>query len=461
VPTPATGLAAVYQPVDPSWFGAVDARAVTATAVNLALAGMYDAVMNTLKTVSPDEAYAEIQKGISTFESEAKVRIRDGLLASLAGPMVVYALPAGTIIEAPRGGFVVVAKLKDAPLFEKTMTALGEFAGARSNGVLQISARTRDDGRIVHVWAVAPLAMMSLMPTWSVAKEHAVIGSTTELCDLGVKQLVSKGADAGSLLDTDNYKKAAGSLPGNLVSLTYTDSAAQLNQFMLQLQQIWPMATMVAMQAGVKLPVMLPSLAEITKDMGPACSYHYFGPDGFHWHYRGPGVEVSHMTVAGGALGMGILMPALARVRQLAFRMTSGTNLGAIGKACLAYADDHEGKLPPDLRTLVKEVELSPESLGSKLKPKDFAGPSYIYIAGQTTSMDRRNIVAYEDPAYCMDGVNVVFLDSHAEFVKPEAFRRALEATCKRLGRPVPEVRFKGEKEIKPVAPKSAGPSRA
>jgi prepilin-type N-terminal cleavage/methylation domain-containing protein len=46
------------------------------------------------------------------------------------------------------------------------------------------------------------------------------------------------------------------------------------------------------------------------------------------------------------ALLMGILMPALARVRQLAFRMTCGTNLSGIGKAMLLYANDNEDELP-------------------------------------------------------------------------------------------------------------------
>jgi len=43
---------------------------------------------------------------------------------------------------------------------------------------------------------------------------------------------------------------------------------------------------------------------------------------------------------------MGILMPALARTRQLAFRMTCGTNLSGIGKAMLIYANDYEDELP-------------------------------------------------------------------------------------------------------------------
>jgi prepilin-type N-terminal cleavage/methylation domain-containing protein len=46
------------------------------------------------------------------------------------------------------------------------------------------------------------------------------------------------------------------------------------------------------------------------------------------------------------ALLMGILMPALARVRQLAFRMTCGSNLSGIGKAMLIYANDNSDEMP-------------------------------------------------------------------------------------------------------------------
>ena len=46
------------------------------------------------------------------------------------------------------------------------------------------------------------------------------------------------------------------------------------------------------------------------------------------------------------ALLMGILMPALARVRQLAFRLTCGTNLSGLGKAMMLYANDYSDELP-------------------------------------------------------------------------------------------------------------------
>ncbi len=46
------------------------------------------------------------------------------------------------------------------------------------------------------------------------------------------------------------------------------------------------------------------------------------------------------------ALLMGILMPALARVRQIAFRMICGTNLKGLGTAMLIYANDYDDELP-------------------------------------------------------------------------------------------------------------------
>ena len=46
------------------------------------------------------------------------------------------------------------------------------------------------------------------------------------------------------------------------------------------------------------------------------------------------------------ALLMGILMPALARVRQIAYRLYCGTNLSGIGKAMLIYCNDYDDEFP-------------------------------------------------------------------------------------------------------------------
>src|SRR3970040_2060723 len=81
------------------------------------------------------------------------------------------------------------------------------------------------------------------------------------------------------------------------------------------------------------------------------------------------------------ALLMGILMPALARVRQIAFRMVCGTNLSGIGKAMLIYANDYDDELPRsggrnstwnmtipawDAASRVAAYGLAPDSSGGK-----------------------------------------------------------------------------------------------
>ncbi|MFC1603505.1 DUF4190 domain-containing protein [Planctomycetota bacterium] len=58
------------------------------------------------------------------------------------------------------------------------------------------------------------------------------------------------------------------------------------------------------------------------------------------------GIVVPSVSLPLIALLMGIMMPALARTRQIAFRMVCGTNLSGIGKAMLIYANDYEDKLP-------------------------------------------------------------------------------------------------------------------
>ena len=46
------------------------------------------------------------------------------------------------------------------------------------------------------------------------------------------------------------------------------------------------------------------------------------------------------------ALLMGILMPALSKVRQIAHRLVCGTNLSGIGKAMMVYANEYDDEFP-------------------------------------------------------------------------------------------------------------------
>jgi len=444
---PRTGLLACLGRIDFSMFDMVDAGAMNATAINCDLGRLYDTVMRTVRVTSPEDAYPEVRDGIAELEAKVKVSIRNELLGSLAGPMVFYTLPAGVMMDAPSGGAVVIAKLKDARLWEKTLTALGNFATAESEGTVQVSSQVQD-GRTLHCW-VTPLAMAQIMPTWTVVDNHVVIGSNMALCSKAAKQIGFAKAGGNSLRTTNGFKKAAGNLPNNLICFSYTNSGLQFNQMMMYMQQYWPMVTMFAREGGIRLPLMLPSLGHIAKDMEPSGHYCWFDAEGLRSRYQGPGIEPSLAAVAGGAIGAAVLMHAFVGPVEQAEEVVSATNLKGIGLACTIYvADDPEGKFPPSLQKLVELDYTTPKQLESPLKPKGFDGPSYIYITGQNSAMNPANVVAYENPVFCSTKINVLFLDGHVAALEPEEFLRELAATYKRLGKEMPEIRFKGDKPV-------------
>jgi hypothetical protein len=439
MPQPRTGLLAQFKPIDLSMFDMADPCAISATVVNCNLAGIYDTIMDTARTVLGND-FTEVEQGITTIESEMNFKIRQGLLESLSGPMLSYALPGGATLQSPQGGFVIVAGLKDAKLWDDSLTALGKFAAAKSEGVVQVSSQVQD-GLTVQTWAIVPLAMAQIMPSWTVLGDKVVIGSNPALLKLAVDQIKT---GTKSIRSTEGFKKVTAKLPANLISFKYGNSKLQFTQLMTVLQQFWPMATMAASNAGIKLPFVLPQLSHIARDMGPSCQYSWFDDQGLRSHYDGAGIEPSLGAVAGGAIGAGIMMPALAHAREQARQTVSMSNLKQLGLAVIMYADDHDGKLPDNLEQ-AKQYYRDSKILESPLKPKDFAGPSYIYVSGQ--SMNEKSpatqIVAYENPEYCKDTIITLFLDGHVEKMPRERFLEALKATYKQLGKEMPEIKFK------------------
>ena len=355
----------------------------------------------------------------------------------------------------------MLVKLKDADLFEKTMTSLGDFVTAQSKGAFQASAQKRENGPTVHTWTIAQLAMMQVTPTWSVANGYAVIGLNPGVYEAATKRMAATGAERKSIRDTPGYKEVTARLPDNVAALSYADSQTQYTQAMAMFQQFWPMAGLFAAQANIKLPPVLPSLSDIIKDMKPACRYRWVAPDGIYAHSQGPGLEEALSGVAGAAIGAAVALPAMAKARDQAKNQLVMANLKQIGLALHMYAQEHQGEWPAELEQVKSYLGSSPQVLESPHKPKGFAGPSYIYVRGLPKTPDPQSVMVYENPEYCTDRIDVLFADGHVEAMKPDAFRQALKATYERLGKEMPAVKFKGETEVKPSAPKPPKPAKS
>ena len=165
---------------------------------------------------------------------------------------------------------------------------------------------------------------------------------------------------------------------------------------------------------------------------------------------KGKGLAIAGLAVPAAslpivALLLGILLPALARVRHMSYRMVCGANMAALGKAMLVYANDYDDKFPTSSKwcdLLIEYAEVDErmfrcraarcykgvsgkicsyamnknlEELGANAPPDMVllfeTGPGWNQSGGPeilTTDNHRR------------EGCNVLFVDSHVQFVRTE-----------------------------------------
>ncbi len=121
-----------------------------------------------------------------------------------------------------------------------------------------------------------------------------------------------------------------------------------------------------------------------------------------------------------------VIAPSLLRLDAFATRMACGTNMSDIGKALLIYSNDHNDELPPDLETLIHTVEMTPKGL---ICPATGRRESYVYRGASLTTSDTPWMVTVYETAgnHGQDGRNVLFLDSHIEWMTEEQFQEAIK----------------------------------
>jgi prepilin-type processing-associated H-X9-DG protein len=142
------------------------------------------------------------------------------------------------------------------------------------------------------------------------------------------------------------------------------------------------------------------------------------------------------------ALLIGILMPALARVRHIAFRMTCGNNMAGLGKVMLIYAGDYDEKFPTPSNwcdLLNEYTEMKPRSfrcIGGPIGRCNYAMNVNIEKLGTSSPPDM--VLLFETPPgwnqaggpeilttenHQGEGCNVLFIDTHVEFVTEHALK--------------------------------------
>lgn len=445
VPQPFTGLLKSLKPVDMSVFDHVDGRAFSANAVNISLTEIYDTVMQLIQKIAPTpEDYQEVQQGIAAFEQQMGFSIRDEFLGSLDGPIVTYALPAGAMMEAPSGAFAIMLELSDEAKMTKAMTAIENFVTAmaeqEAEGMLQITQQPQGDSTM-HVWTIAPLAILQIQPTWMIAKKQMVIASNPAMARNTLQQM--SGGVGSSIRSQAGFQQVTSKLPAKLLGFGYVDTKIQMMQLKGLADRFWPMAAMFAQEAEIKLPAMLPDITAAADRMGPGCDMLWSESDGLYMRSQGP-IPTGGMALVAVTAGMGALVPAIGTARSEARSVVSQSNIKQICIGCIMYAGENQDKLPSSLQDIKLYIG-GEDALESPRKPKGFPGPSYLYVealAGKKMGQlkfPEEVVIVYENPAFSGNEINVGFADGHCEKMPLSIFRRRLEDTYKQLGQPMPD----------------------
>ncbi len=171
--------------------------------------------------------------------------------------------------------------------------------------------------------------------------------------------------------------------------------------------------------------------------------------------YGGRGMAIAGICTGGASILLvipmimmaSILLPSLARARELSKRAVCAANLRGIGQAMRVYANDFNEEYPPNFKTLLKSGIVTKKMFVCPSSTVDVIGVGkdleacYAYIKGQGEWNNPSNVLVYEKADHHGgEGGNVLFCNGTVEFIKPysriEELARETKERMKHAKRP-------------------------
>ena len=356
--------------------------------------------------------------------------VTEDLLPALGDTWAVFDAPdhGGILLT----GTVLVAEVKDAEGLHGMLTRTVQMVGAML-GQTDVSLHPHETAQGEHRihYLLIGGAPVPVTPSWGFVNDRFVFGLYPQTVATAMQQVDPK-TRGESILDQPDFVAARKLLPREAVGVGYFDS-----KYFARL--IYPLVTAgqtalasYGAEHGLHLdldilPPLPKQLAGVTNCVGTSS----LDDDGVLYASIGDGTHIA-VAAYGVALGTSIMLPSLARARFLAKRAVSSANLRGIGQGCLIYANDNQERLPGSLEELIETGMITRDMLTSPSDPDGVV--SYVYITGHTASAQFYNVVAYER-IRDDEGTNVLFMDGHVEFLRPDEFKRVVRETYERLGR--------------------------
>ncbi|HEY1686166.1 MAG TPA: hypothetical protein VGG19_15475 [Tepidisphaeraceae bacterium] len=398
-----------------------------------------DKIRARLATVDP-QYQRDYDMGLGAASAMTGINVKTDFIDTLGDQWVTFSAPE--VAGSSALGTVLINHLADADKAQHSLESIelalnNIVAGQLRHSDITVAVRnTQYNGNTIHYVAV-PL----ISPAWTIVDGNLYFALYPQAV-AGAVAFEKSGGE--SILDNPTFTQLRSQLKGEQCSMI---KFADVPKTIDASYPVWLALSHYAGFAdlfGVSSPPMLlPPIASIKKELSPVMSVGYWDQTGWHARSRSPfpgaiffaGDPMTVSPIGTTALMTSILLPSLNRSRETANRIKCGSNMRQIGQAILLYSNEHNGKFPPDLGTLVLTEEISPRvflcpSASSHL-PAGFSTMSaedqavwvsknsdYIYLGkGMNSSVNPDLIVLYEkDANHRRDGMNILFADGHVDF---------------------------------------------
>jgi hypothetical protein len=373
------------------------------------------------------------------IEEELGFDVRGDVLENI-GPHFMYYQADST----GGGGFlssILMCEIKNAPDLMRAHTNLrnrfNEFTGDQANGYIRI--RTWNSGGHDVYSLVTPGLPVPFEPSWAILGENLVVAGTPLGLSAAIHQL---DQSESSVLDNPKFAEAVLEImPGDEVaSFAFGDTErlathgySGLNYLLSGLSNAVRSPSDPDREAGI----LTPSYSTFVKGIKPRGTVSYWDGDDYLTMSRLDGsvlvetaeafgfIGSSQGAIAGGAMGVGILLPALGKARESAQQLKSATQVRALGQSAYIYANANDGKAPDSVDVLVAEEFIDREMLESPFGPA-YDGMGDIVLRSDLTDEQllshHAGLVVIVDRAMYLNGENVVnvgFADNHVESISP------------------------------------------
>ncbi len=406
-----------------------------AFASRLASTSLYDDLRSFVISLNPEEK-GNIEELEAEIHEALGIHLGRDFLDLIGDTVIVFDAPedGGFLVT----GITVAFKTSDSTKFGQSLRTIVEEIAEETKGEFDVSVAALDHRahRIEFVNAVG--APVPVAPAWAAHNDWMIVGLYPQVVRNTINRLLDANPKTDSILANPDFVRGRKHIGPLGASLSFMDSKSGAEEGYSVVLPLAQTGLAIWQGEGGSLNVgALPSRTALTKHLFSDLSNARCDSQGMLYTSYGPLPFPVPALGSNGSAGttamlVSVLLPSLARARELSKRLVSQSNMRGIVTSCTIYANDHDGQWPPNLQTLVDEGAFTADMLKS---PKHQRGRDcYVYIAGQTEAGDYRNVVLYERRELNDgEGVNVAFLDGHVEFMRLPEFEAALAATKARL----------------------------